>query len=286
MSPIAIISAQASTNTIQLGLSKKARLGKLNKDYFVLTDSSGNESTAEGASFINDRQVELVIPQSFRGASSFAIRYQPPRKDQKDGVIQTKNGKDATYQEYQYEPDSSSPAPGLTDPLTNAWIYNGHTYQLIKQSKTWGEAFDDSRKKAAYLAQIDTINENNALYSEIRQRLTQADLDQTRSTIAGGGASYIWLGGSDALEEGTWLWSNSSEQITMDAPPWGTGKLGREPDNVGDQDGLAMGLESWPVQLPAGEGFGRPGQWNDQALIERYYYVIEWSTELPLTSLG
>jgi len=284
MTGIAFNKIQVNANTIELGLNKKARVGKLNRNYFILSDSSGNESAVERAIFLNDREVELALPEAFKGSSNFVIRYQAPRKDQKSGVIQAKNGKDAADQEYQYQADTTPSRPEA-DALTNAWIYNGHTYQLIKQPKTWNEAVADSRGKAGYLAQIDNDSENNAIYSEIRQRLTQVDFDQTRSTIAGGGASYIWLGGTDSDQEGTWIWANSGERVSLDAPPWGTGALGREPDNVGDQDGLAMGLEAWPVQVPSGEGFGRAGQWNDQALGERYYYLIEWSTELPLSSL-
>jgi hypothetical protein len=285
MAVIRFNSFQVKSSTIELGLTTKARVGKLNHNYFILSDNLGNEASVERASFVNDRQVELILPEAFKNSSSFMIRYQPPQKDQKNGVIQTRSGKDAGYQDYQYQAQSPSPKPA-TDPLTNAWIYNGHTYNLVKQPKTWNEALDDARTRAGYLAQIDTISENNAVYSEIRQRLSQADLDQTRSRLAGGGASYVWLGGTDAELEGTWIWANSSERVPSDAPPWGTGGLGREPDNLGDQDGLAMGLEAWPVQVPSGDGFGRAGQWNDQAIDERYYYLIEWSTELPLSLFG
>ena len=53
----------------------------------------------------------------------------------------------------------------------------------------------------------------------------------------GGGAKYVWLGATDQLNEGTWIWENGS-QMTFDN--WGSGAYGSEPDNFNNQDGLAL----------------------------------------------
>ncbi len=70
--------------------------------------------------------------------------------------------------------------------------------------------------------------------------------------------------------------------MTLESPPWGSGALGQEPDNFQNQDGLTMGLQNWPVGIPAGQGLGLAGQWNDQAVIESYFYVVEYEQVLPV----
>ena len=103
------------------------------------------------------------------------------------------------------------------------------------------------------------------------------------STVApdGGGASYLWLGGTDRLAEGTWIWdgtdSGSGDQFWegTSASTGGTSvgglynNWGDEPDDFGSgQDGLGLAITDWPL--------GTAGQWNDVATSNSLYYVIEY----------
>lgn len=286
MPKIKFTSIEQIGGEVVAGLSSEAAPGKLKKKYFLFTNALGQSGYASKAYFSSPTQVKAAPPADFDTSSGFTIAYAPPSKNQRKGVIQTTKGKDAAPISYQFKADSDDQAETPTDPISNAWTYNGHTYLLVKQAQNWNQADADARGRAGYLAEIDSISENSDLYTQLSRRLTAPERDQTRSTLAGGGASYVWLGGSDAITEGDWRWANSGGAVTMDSPPWGSGALGREPDDVGDQDGLAIGLENWPVSLPAGEGFGRAGQWNDQNLREQFFYVVEWSTLLPLESLA
>ena len=63
------------------------------------------------------------------------------------------------------------------------------------------------------------------------------------------GAAFIWLGGSDAAQEGRWAWVNNDEQFWAGdfngSPVAGRfANWGIQPDNAhGDEDSLAIGLE-------------------------------------------
>ena len=56
---------------------------------------------------------------------------------------------------------------------------------------------------------------------------------------------------------------------------WGSGALGSEPDNSGNQDYLALGLENWPSGAANGTGYGNAGYWNDISVANALYYVVE-----------
>jgi hypothetical protein len=102
----------------------------------------------------------------------------------------------------------------------------------------------------------------------------------------GGGVAYVWLGGLDDEEEGTWLWNGDNEfwlgdknGTALDYANWGAG----EPDNYTNsdvspngQDFAALALEAWPK----GNGsLGKAGEWNDIAGTNQLYYVVEFDTK-------
>ena len=104
----------------------------------------------------------------------------------------------------------------------------------------------------------------------------------------GGNAAYVWLGATDdpksavvkGASEGNWLWVDGTSLPTSRAE-WGSGPLGKEPDNakVGSvtQNYLALGLENWPKGSASGAGIGDAGDWNDVVGTNTLYYVVEWA---------
>ena len=87
----------------------------------------------------------------------------------------------------------------------------------------------------------------------------------------GGGAEYIWLGASDQVNEGVWIWENGSQ---MSFSNWGSGAFGSEPDNYNNQDGLALGLENWPAGLRM-VPVGNAGFWNDVDVNNELFFVMQ-----------
>lgn len=282
MAKTAILFAANDDNGIAINLGGKAKPGKLKAKYFTLTGEGGNETKALQAEYITPSTVRVTFEAYSSLSGEYEISYNPPRKDTKKGVIQSKSGKDAKAwrQPISLTPRESTEAKpeAAQDPLTNAWTYNGHTYQLITSAKSWENARQDAITQGGYLAEINDSAENAAIYAELLTRTSSG----TPRANDGGDSRYVWLGGSDAEAEGQWIWSNSRQAIDTGRTEWGRGSLGSEPDNFNGQDALAIGLENWPRGSNSGSGYGNAGQWNDINGSNTLYYIIEYDNVLPL----
>ena len=162
----------------------------------------------------------------------------------------------------------------------HAFVYEGKNYELIKLNRNWELAAACAVERGGYLAEINSSAENAALYNEIIQN---ANIDPD-NTVAndGGQASYIWLGGNDATTEGSWYWDGDNDGVGIhfwegDASGSAIDNLftnwGIEPDDFDGQDGLGLGITQWPIVSGA---LGNPRQWNDIALSNELYYIIEF----------
>ena len=163
--------------------------------------------------------------------------------------------------------------------------YNGHSYEIVKTARSWQAAYDDAHSKGGYLVEINDEAENAEIYSRLNRYIAA---NEYAGTIAsnGGGASYVWLGASDAASEGSWQWINANTQFwngdkTGSAVAglyshWGknTNLVQNEPDNAGNQDAGAIALTRWPI----GSGsLGQASQWNDLKAGDALYYIIEYN---------
>jgi cyclophilin family peptidyl-prolyl cis-trans isomerase len=156
-----------------------------------------------------------------------------------------------------------------------ALIYNfgGHTYQIITTARTWSAASTQAQSVGAHLATISSLAEQEAILSNYF-----ASLSVGTQASDGGNGFYVWLGGTDALVEGDWIWVDGSNFSSF--TNWGSGLLGTEPDNaLGVQDALAMSLTVWPY--PNG-GIGTAGKWNDLNATNLLYSVIEWDSDITV----
>ena len=165
-----------------------------------------------------------------------------------------------------------------------SFTYDNRTYEVVKEAKPWEDAALCAVNRGGYLARINNLAEQDAIWNELNNaNITLAN------TIAsnGGGASYVWLGGSD-FEEDTWIWDGNNDGTGdqfwdggVDGSPVDGlySNWGNEPDNVGDQDGLAIALTQWPI----GSGsIGAASQWNDLIVNDPLYYLIEYDTLLSI----
>ncbi len=170
--------------------------------------------------------------------------------------------------------------------------YGGQHYIIESSGKTWLNAKTAVANHAAYMGQmgnlaiINSAGENTAVYNA----LISAGISTTASD--GGGARYAWLGGTDSSSgyslatEGEFYWINGTKfwtgghgghAMTGLYANFGTA----EPDNYnGNQNFVAMGLQSWPV----GSGnLGSASQWNDVNGSNSLAYVIEFPVPEPGT---
>ncbi|XP_032438024.1 galactose-specific lectin nattectin-like [Xiphophorus hellerii] len=84
-----------------------------------------------------------------------------------------------------------------SSPCSSGWSeFNGRCFRFFPVPMSWASAQRNCVSLQASLASIHNIDE----YHEI-QRLIKASTNELVRT---------WIGGSDAQEEGTWLWSDGS----------------------------------------------------------------------------
>jgi len=167
-----------------------------------------------------------------------------------------------------------------------AFTYGGHQYEIVKELKNWTEAAACAVERGGYLVQIDNAAENAQIMANIKAAGIQASYHPVED---GGGASYIWTGGTDKNKEGIWLWDGKNKNTGIQF--WtGEGTAGKgggvaingvyvnwgningnEPDNffyINDQDAMGIALNTWP--------HGTAGQWNDIDSSNTLYYIIEF----------
>ncbi|QZT36885.1 T9SS type A sorting domain-containing protein [Halosquirtibacter xylanolyticus] len=173
-----------------------------------------------------------------------------------------------------------------TTPTVHSFVYNGRTYEVIETAIPWAEAAELAVSRGGKLAEINSQEEQEAIYNAISNM--PLDFSQVEWE------SSLWLGANDINEEGVWIWDGDNdgtgtqffqqgEIISTTNPPapgnavdglynnWGASldfPSSIEPDNYGDQDALAITLIQW--------GSGEPGQWNDIWTFLKQFPIIEY----------
>ncbi|MCA9170871.1 MAG: hypothetical protein KDB23_24515, partial [Planctomycetales bacterium] len=148
--------------------------------------------------------------------------------------------------------------------------YGGHTYDIVTGNKTWSDAALDAVSRAVagingYLVTIESAEENATLFQSLLNVVPSSDFNQTRAPDGGNGV-YVWIGATDRVNEGDWLWDGDGDNLGVSF--WqGTGSAGTsidgayqnwghlpteptrqwEPDNAagGLQDAAGIGLANW-----------------------------------------
>ena len=173
------------------------------------------------------------------------------------------------------------------------WNFNGHGYGLNVSRSDWSTAQSYALEQGGYLVEIDSAAENSFLESitldgltgladDVGEGFVYADtsLEYTPSksiSFDGGGAAYLWTGGTDAANEGQWIWSNSKKSISLTNPLWGSGAGITEPDNFGGgQNYLGFAHEAWPIDANPDDEIGQSGQWNDIKGNSLLYSIVEF----------
>ena len=85
---------------------------------------------------------------------------------------------------------------------------NGKRYELVRENRTWTQAYTCAQSRGGYLAEINSSAENSALLTALLSQAAGITLGQTTANDGGGG-SYVWLGGHDIPMEGIWIWDGS-----------------------------------------------------------------------------
>ena len=174
-----------------------------------------------------------------------------------------------------------------------SFTYNNTNYEIVKELKNWTDASSCAVERGGYLAEIESIEEQNAIYDAI---INGANVASNYVTINnGGGIAYVWIGATDSNQEGTWLWDGNNDNVGINFwngegangnnngsavsgkyYNWGGTSTGtvKEPDNYGsDQNCAAIALAGWPS---GSTSLGIASEWNDIIGTSSIYYVIEY----------
>jgi hypothetical protein len=169
------------------------------------------------------------------------------------------------------------------------FIFNDHTYQVITTSSSWEAASAAARSKTVngvqgYLAHIDNLQENTAIFDQLMANISSNDFGNT-SSPDGGGAAYVWIGANDISTEGTWVWVDDGTQFwrgnnfgsSVDGR-FNNWSQGNEPDDFGparEQDAAGIALTEFPL---GSSSWGVQSEWNDVDINNNLYYVVEFDT--------
>ena len=126
--------------------------------------------------------------------------------------------------------DNCNCAPASIPGYVLIGTFDGHTYFRSTTSSTWTAANAACQALGGHLATITSTAENTFLT----------------------GIGWHWIGVSDQLVEGTWVWVNNEPSIY-------TNWLGGQPDNNGNQDFAIMN-----------------GQWDDQSATATFSHILEF----------
>lgn len=159
--------------------------------------------------------------------------------------------------------------------------FKGHTYEVVKENKTWLEAVNCALSRGGYLAKITDSTEQDTLFDYV---INKSNITFT-NTLNIFGTSAIWLGGTDTLKEGAWIWDGNNDGIGI--PFWSGGPTGTsingsytkwgispaEPDNSGRQNHLCLTIDNRKINY---------GRWNDIKSNDHIYYLIEYDQILDV----
>ena len=166
------------------------------------------------------------------------------------------------------------------------------SYKLVTTQRDWVSAAADAVQQGGHLVEINDSAEQAGIW----QAIQDSGISMTYTAVSdGGGVAYVWIGATDKANEGTWLWDgdndNNGENFWNGEGAWGANNgsavngayynwggtntgTPNEPDDYGsNQDAAAIGLEPWPA---AGTG-NIAGEWNDIAITNSLYYIIEFN---------
>lgn len=157
--------------------------------------------------------------------------------------------------------------------MDTLYLFGGHTYQLSTIPRNWTAADAFAKSVGGHLATVSNKIENTFLLQIAKMTI---DLSSAPSAPDGGGGRYLWLGANDIANEGIWKWTDGSKFTGYSN--WGSGWNVREPDNFGNQDALGFALSGWPYNRvkPDNGVIGNTGEWNDLAVGNKLYSMIEW----------
>ncbi|XP_076087917.1 perlucin-like isoform X2 [Mytilus galloprovincialis] len=141
------------------------------------------------------------------------------------------------------------------------WFHYGNSCYFFSHTlKTWGDAASFCRTYHSYLATIETESENTYL------------ADTITLIRNGNGKGRYWIGGTDEVFEGVWVWVASGKQFSY--TNWHTG----DPDNWKTGENCLELLVLLELHLP--------GKWNDADCLLQVLFICEMEFQATGSIIG
>jgi len=77
------------------------------------------------------------------------------------------------------------------------FTYGSHTYEVVKELKNWTDANACAVERGGYLVAIETAAEKDFIMGQLMLSTAANIAPNYHPVTDGGGASYIWTGGTD-----------------------------------------------------------------------------------------
>jgi hypothetical protein len=160
-----------------------------------------------------------------------------------------------------------------------SFIYDGKSYEIVRENKTWLEAASCAAARGGYLVEINDEDENDVVF--IKSKLGASINIANTTAFECGTCAFVWIGANDIAMEGIWIWDGNNDEIgvqfwmgDINGNPVGGlySNWGNAPENFNDQDAAGLALNHWNI--------GDQGQWNDVSTTNMLYYVIEYDVIL------
>jgi len=226
--------------------------------------SSINESTKTITLIVSNRESLNALTPTITISGGASVS--PPSNTAQDfsnGLMYTVTAEDGTTSQYT-----------IAIETFYSFTFETHFYEVVIENKNWTEAAAFSTRLGGYLAEINSEDEQNKVFSELSFN-AGIDFEATQHEF---GNSAIWLGANDRDSEGIWIWdgNNNGEGAQF----WSGGldgmpvdglynNWGDEPDDFGNQDVLTLVLQTTQRNIA--------GQWNDlDGGNSRLFFLIEY----------
>ncbi|KAK2810631.1 hypothetical protein Q5P01_000378 [Channa striata] len=138
------------------------------------------------------------------------------------------------------------------------WEHHGPTcYYFSTNRSSWNQSREECRGRGGDLVQIDSREEQTFLEEKLREKMNEAE-------------DKFWIGLTDSVKEGKWLWVDGSE-LNTSLTFWSKNEQNKEPDD-------------WKEQNPDGEDCVRMGEkggavdlkcWFDKSCNEPHRRICE-----------
>ena len=181
------------------------------------------------------RDKELASNAAISKTSAAPKSTEPPTPP---NVDRTKT-QPAAATHFAQEPPANNKGLAKTRPEipADAKQFAGKYYKFFKKWMTWREARKECERMGGHLVIVRNAEQNKFL----------------RSLVRGSGIDAAWLGATDQVTEGQWIWLDGTE---MDYNAWDVDW--NQPDNRSREDGRA---ENFVILVVS-----REGRWLDQPL--------------------